>query len=410
MLTQIGQWLASRLVTQCVGLSIYVNNDGKRCFQLLLLEKQKGGDLTVLAKERFEQLAEVKEWLTEYPTAPIVCLLDGKSVLVRFLPTSGDSTGLDRSKILKQVVPTGKEEEFIINSYFTDTGIITAVSRIDYVSQIINEFKEEGVQVLNIALGLPGYVQFESYFNTDQIGQLAYGQYTIEKGSSGYTAISRKPNVDNELQLGEYRLTHHEIPAFGVAAQYFMPTNAVLDIEEVTPEQKEEHYNHQLHKVLMMAIPGILLVLLLINTLVFFNANSQNAVLKEASAGKQLMYKTYTEKKKQYDQRKAIIDQLNSANSHFAFISDQVGGAVPSGIILTDMSVFPYVEKGRVKQFEREKLVIKGESNNATVFGRFIDKVERLSFVEDIAYQDYSFNNRKGKGVFHIEVLMGELE
>ena len=83
-----------------------------------------------------------------------------------------------------------------------------------------------------------------------------------------------------------------------------------------------------------------------------------------------------------------MLNELSSGiNSGFAYLSDCIGSAVPDSVILNNLTVQPPVkriEEGKPFHVETHKVVIKGESINASDISLFVSRLKNMNDVRDL--------------------------
>lgn len=405
LIDNLFQKYVDKTAKKVIGLSVYVQNDGSYLFYVIVLEKNKGGDLQVESFNRFSTVEELSNWISEgYEKYPILWGVEGRSVLLK---VSELNNGLNKTSLIGELVPNADVNEFQINYQTIDDVYFSALIRKETFDGIASLFKTKEIKLYKGYIGPIVYFHLREHLIENKEEVYQFGQYQIDETGQLIKLSRNSEEVGNKVN-SSYEFTHEYLNAFGYATSFFTQgsNNAYTEETQASAHMANEFIHERVYKKLSVFIISFLLLIFFANTIYFLNLNSKNGVLKESSSNVQQLINTYDRSKKQFDEKNKIVEKLNYNNIGMAWISDQIGALVPRNVTMTLFQVDPISKDKRKKgtPFDEQVLLIKGESNNNESFGGLIDNLQGLDFVAEIMYQSYQFNQAKKKGEFEIRL------
>ncbi|MCR9250194.1 MAG: hypothetical protein NXI20_07195 [bacterium] len=402
VLDRLVQWDTRKVL----GLSVFFKNDGSRHFQALVLQIAKKEDIQILEKQSFSELAHLSEWIEgNYKDLPIALGVDGRSILVRRIDQIDGEVSIQ--SIISSIVSTGNPDDFALNVYQLDQIFYAAISRREALQNLLEEFKNNGLTPSELYIGLPPYLKLIEELSADDS---SFGNYQITSKDQSKIQFARTDEAPKESISTGLGLTHEYLGVFGYAYRFIQPKTQ----DFITANYQElkdlilDYPQKVLNKYLLRTELGLLLVALLVNAFLFMDYSAENTKLSEKSSDTQMLMDSYIKKEKEYDEKQKLINQLNYNNANLAYLADYVASCVKGNLLLTNLALNPVSSDKRKKDspFDQGVLLIEGESKTSQEFGRFITAIQKLEFVDEINYQNYSFSQRKQLGTFEIKLSL----
>ena len=401
---QLLQQFVGSITKTAIGLWIYVKDTEVR-YYALLLKKAGTGDLTVAAFEAFDELKSLQQWIeANGKNAPVVVGLDGKQVLIKQL----DSPVKEHPDVLvKKLVPGAGPGQFLVNAFSDEQSAVVSLVRSEKYQEYLQPLKGGGINVFNCFIGPGVTLRFFNALMGGGAGLSQYGFYEVADPAHNVTAVKRVfPDEDMKVN-SDLDITHHYLPAYCLAASFFAGNDPMLINQrgELYMESESDYNHKRLFKPYFTGVAVTLLAVFMLNVYFYMESARENGLLRERSASTQLLVDQYSMIRKRYEEKQAIVDQLNYSNIASAWISDQIGTLVPSDVSLTSIRINP-LSKSRKDEtpFVQQSIVVAGVSSNDRSFGEFVSAVSDLTFVEEIDYQHYKFNQSLRKGEFEVKL------
>lgn len=406
MLTHLAKWITDRTISKAIGISIFSYGNDDLEVVVVAVSKSKQGELIIEDKMIFGDVEKGCDWIHEnYPNFPALLIIDGKSVLTRLFNEEQIDSQVSKATILRQMIPGAKPDQFYVNSFLSELGYVTAVSRMDNINDFLPIIKQSGINLFEVFIGPCAYFNLFSHFKEKDNQLNQFGFYTIESHDSDFL-IKRSVEQSHDLLKSEFDVEQRHVAAFGAAMAYFVLITENGYFDDIVSEQKRDFRSAQLYNVLIWLLPALLLALLTLNAVVFIYYSTELNKLKESSSDKLILMETYERLKREYSSKSIIFDNLSPKNSFYSYCSDQIGMLITDGVLLDQLNINPSLQQRQNQIFQSGFVTISGQSSRPDQFGSLIDNLEQLPFVARIESQSYQLDSKTNKGYFQIRLSL----
>lgn len=396
---------------EVAGLEIFVHTDGAIDLHLVVLKKKKE-ELVFSKKVIFvPDLKTLKSYLSD--TIPLVIVLNGKGILHKQL----DSLPVETMQIPQAVLPNAKASDFCFQVLPQSSKNWISLVRKEEVEKWVFKLQQLGLQIVVVQFG--GFSSCVFYPMISGVGNpFNAGYYSLQLSNDTREILKMSKNATNQPEpvfLGDEETPNILLTAAGAAFQYLLQQSpTIYQNELVETAATDFRYKYGFKKLgwtLLMVTFG----LLLINFLAFSWLHGQTQTQQS-----QLIYhQTQLNQLDTLQQQLLEKQQFFSKNkllesSKVSFYGDEIGASLPSGIQLTTLQIFPDQASQQQKReklflFDKDKLVIKGNSRRSTILNEWIKTLKSLSWIEEVKVLPYT-EKRGGVGEFELELLLKKVE
>jgi hypothetical protein len=383
-----------------------LQKEGKLCYNLCILKKEKNSAKIVLQQENILSLSELKEILKE--DLPIFLGINIKGILNRVL----DYVPNSKEDALTAVFPSAKEDDFYVQQVETDRNALISVVRKDSVLEVLNAFEAAELWVVNAFVG-PFWVEeilpiLPAYVQTIQLGE-----QVLKIESQHITGLSKSDSIRQELfSIGEDRVSESLSLALSMAfLAITQPNIQGVEADLIHEKQTNFYYKKLFHYTALIAL-AFFFVALFTNYLLFEHYNGQEQSLKMEVSQQQSLLNQRDDLAKKYNDKKMLLgDQLHLGQSKSSYYADQLAATLPSTLQLTNLVLFPSIkEKGysseeSLPRYDNQTIIIEGQCQASVFYNNWKRSLEELDWVASIHNLSYQ-NNKNGQGVFKLKITL----
>ena len=342
------------------------------------------------------------------PRTPLILLVNGYGILHRSLPT----LSLSEQEIIGQVLPNANAKDFIIQKIENGNNLLVSIIRKNIIEEQINIFKSMEQWPVAIAVGNFHIKNIISFIeNSDQIA--TDSQLINIDGKSGIiTSFEKKKTIESypeKISVGD-----DQIPAFLIsayAAAFSLLTKMTADYS-VTNEIKEEHLWANLFNKGKLVVGGVVMSLLVLNTLCFYNFKDKKADLQKTIYMYQDQFSQLDSMRNSLSKQRLFLKNTRlNGYSKSSYYADQLGSSVPKGISLETLIIFPEkkqkkpLKKDKLVDYDYQKITIKGKSDNSIRYNDWITNLKVLPWISEVTHINYQeLQNQAGK--FETEITI----
>ncbi|MEL7146077.1 MAG: hypothetical protein AAFO69_06890 [Bacteroidota bacterium] len=400
---QLLEKVVHRVTSTAIGLYIF-EADGIRYYSVLL-KKTRDGDLQVLAHAEFDEINLLKDWIGKNGgNAPVIAGLDGKQVLLKKMEGSMKK---GPEEVVKQLVPGADPGQLLINAYAFQNSTLVSLVRSEKYEEYLRPLVDAGINVQSCYVGPGVTLRFYKTLKSQNPNLSSFGFHLVQEEPDGALTVQKTTPVDKQVISDSLSITHHFLPAYCLATSFFAGEDpSLLNQQSVAFKNLAVEYLHKrIFKPYFFGAAVVLLVLFMCNVYFYLESSQKNRILQERSASTRLLVDQYNSIRKRYDEKQAIVDQLNYNNIESAWISDQIAGLLPRDVSLESLRINPLSKSRKdANPFITESIVLIGISDTGQSFGQFVSALTDLEFVEEVAYQHYKFNQSLKKGEFEVKL------
>jgi hypothetical protein len=355
----------------------------------VLQTENKNGELLITKKDKVTYLGFVPEkWNKKLP---LFLVLNTNQVLHK------EVMGADivDEKLLFKAFPNTNLEEFYFEIWRSNNRSLVALSRKNYVDDIVSVYKQQGILIAGISLGVCGLVEISDYI-------------TIEEVVTNHQIISWRDDdvmiktlaFENEetLQLNGLSINSSQLLSFcGILRLINQSTHNTGGIIAYSNELYENHIQQSLFSVGLKVMLTSLFLLLFFNFIAFSHyyslasEASENIILNKASDSKISNIKQRVVMKEQ-----KVKNALSDNFSESSVVINEIARRIPSSILLSGLIYHPLVKE--IKDDEQitvnnKTILISGKIMENKAFTKWIESVELLKQVDNVVITHFGKND-----------------
>ncbi|MDC1324527.1 PilN domain-containing protein [Flavobacteriaceae bacterium] len=279
------------------------------------------------------------------------------------------------------------------------------VCRKDYINALVDTYAKHKLSVLNISLGNHAVINLIDFINEDTIFS-SNAKIVVED-----TAVIEIEKAEVPLQNYEVNgstVTNQQLLSFSAALQPILNNNSTKTNFSTKKNQLVDAYKHRRFFHQFMKFGGLFILgVLLVNFFVF------NHYFESVNALKQLSEINLSTKNKITSlnetvsiKQKMVDDLLKSNGSKSSFYCDAIIQSLPKTVLLTDYSYQPLlrrIKEDRAIEVSEKTIFISGSSVQSADFSEWINRLEKMDWIEKVAIMEYRNTNSK-KSEFKISI------
>ena len=389
-------WIKQRLLgSQVIALGLVENGDDQWQIHALVLDKQADGEVTIAGKHHFLSFGQLAPWLEERWQLPIVLGLDSQEILTRKV----DGEAMDKERLLQSIIPQAKPEEFFIQAIEEKHCSFVSVVRNHLLDQVRESLPPKLV-IQQLSLSPIAKMILSKGLEDEHV---SLGNMNIIKREGFIENFEmRDPSGDPIQFLSGEGLEKHEIGAYAAGIAYLSEFPMLTDFDQKKQEEELMHlvFFRKFAKYLVAAV----FVLFLLNALLFLDFSKKNETLTERNFGIESM-------KSRIDQYVTDLEEyqdlLKADKNIHTQMADELGASVPRDISFSRLEMKPLLLQSKEKGGQ-QRMVIEGTALTAMSYTRWIEKLERLSWVGDVIRNEFKVNPRTQEGAFVLELNLRE--
>jgi Tfp pilus assembly protein PilN len=353
-----------------------------------LVSSKKG----IVSIDSFHSFDEIVSRFGKYVTYWIHA--DGTGVLTRIVDMHSDY----KKDLLLNVDP----DDFIFTSVKTETNRLVSFIRKSVVESFTQQFKENKLFLIGISCG------FAPVGLLLQEDETISFDYKITKEKSQFHSLERLETLSlNQYYEGSY-LSKKEFITIALG-------NAVFEVDATFESNRQDEIYAEFKEYSKFKLIGLtsILTLFLVVIVNYFYLNHLNDTVaeKEAEIALNNSNLSLLDKLTQEEIRKRQL-AVNSNTSTPFFVSyflDEIGKSVPEKIRLSEMYVFPLVQKLKEKrkvEVDKSRIEISGWTKDNTVLDDWIETLDRREWVKSVELVNYHQNDDEAE--FKIIIFLAE--
>ena len=323
-----------------IGLWVYEMDNEVRYFALLL-KKTSSGDLEPVLFDEFFAPDQLKVWIEDHgKNAPVIVGLGGKPVLLKQVEGTTQS---DPVALLKQLAPGAEPSHLLINASSQSGTKVVSLVRADKYAALLKPLLDQQLNLYDCYIGSGVTLRFRNVLLGEASHERQYGFCRVTDPVGEPFTIRKELPDEMEMVSAELSFSHRYLPSYCLAASYFAGEDATLinQKSEQLSQQDSDYIQRRVFKPYFTSVAAILLAVFMINVYFYMERSAENNRLLERSASTELLVKQYNKMRERYEEKQAIVDQLNYSNIQAAWISDQIGSQVPANVSLTSFRINP---------------------------------------------------------------------
>lgn len=372
---------------QFIGIEHFsLNNEEK--LAVLLVEKKKE-ELVIVKKDRISYSDIFPEkWDKSLPFFLVVNTNQVIQKEVQSIDSSDD-------KILHKAFPNTNWDEFYFEIWRLKTKSIVAISRKNYVDELLSNYKKQGISIAGISLGVCSIAEIINY---SQEQELYTNHQTISKTEDTPTIRSNAKIVDSNFNINGLEVQNSHLLTFaGILRLLFGKTANRGNLINYSDQLYEDYNQKSFFSKGIKLMIGVLLTILLINFLVFSHyfklaeETSENLLLSTSSLEEVVKTKQRILLKEQ--KVKNVVAMTSSQSS---LVINEIMKKIPASILLTELVYHPLEKKIKLEELilaQQKTIIISGNTINNTAFTLWVEALEGLKWMNQVVITRFGKND-----------------
>lgn len=365
--------------------------DSKEKIILVSLSKKKN-NLDMVLNKTMDSFENITNYIPKKGSISLV--INNDKVLCKKTPISND----DGSKLIQNAFPNININEFYYDVLRQKNDCFIALCRKQYVDNLIEEYRNKTLYVLNISLGNHVVSNITEYIDLDEV-------YTsnalVEKNKENINHISKQTNIPthtygiNGLQVSNmFLLSFAAILEVVLTKTINESSNFRSKYEVLLNAYKQQRFFSQFLKLGLIFV----LILLFINFFIFnhyFNKVSelrQTSQVNETTRQQLIVLKEDVDKKEKF-----INDILKSEASKSSYYSNAIMVSLPNSISITNFNFQPLTKRIKAEkpiEYELGTILLNGASSITSEISSWVSDLEQINWIEKVVITEYSESNK----------------
>ena len=369
------------------------DSDGNEQFHCLQLRKQNS-ELIIANSDSFDSIEKLFSFLTEIKQEHLVLVVNNNQVLSKSIPVLEPN----RELVYKNAYPTLSKNDFLTQVVYSKTESYVSIVRNDYIQQLIKEYSQNNLTVLDVTLSIMSIDSITDVVNYEELFT-SNSRITISDGKL------------NSIENKRFDFYCYEINGIKIQSSYLLSLSSIVSFylkknisfsEKYLTDFKDKKVFNLGYKIVL----GIIFILVLINFLLFSNySRNVNNLQQELEIKKGAKNKLKTISVSLDKKRKLLLELQNSSLFSVSKYTDQIVEELPNSVILSDINYQPVkgtIREGKEANFLIKEIEIKGVLNNYNEFTSWIDKIEQKKWVNQLLELSTEKDKRKKNSSFHV--------
>lgn len=385
------------------GIYCNISPDGKKVFRIVYVENKNG-------KLSFNIVGEVEDNISELKilvkTTPVYLVLDGKGVLLKNIVAEPDKP------LIKQIIPSAIEEEFITDVYAGNNSLHVAIARKDLVDEVTDQFKQAGLNVICLSLGPYRIANIIRYFG--ELPEVVLFENNLIEYDKQNHVIKRFERTDkndkndkNSFIIDSKEVESSFLPALSVALEYFLEDGQECEHPE-SKEQKKEFQSKILFQRAGLGFLMLILVVLLANMFIYMHYNDKKQQLDNQLTGNKNILNTLDTLKREVEWKEKFMKESGILKeTKMAFYADRIAETVPGEITLDKLEIHPVTSKIRNNKeisLKPNVILLDGLTKSSLKLNDWVHKIRQLKWVDNVEILNYNQNTELNMGAFSVEL------
>ena len=405
ILTQVSQrYLPAKTVA---GVHVRYLSAGQCTYTLCILKQEKQVLSVVEQHTDITDIAVLFSYLSA--KVPIYLTVEGKGILIREV-----ESGLgEPATVLQQVMPNAKREDFYVQ---VSEKLLVAVARRTMIDELVALFRAQDLSVLSLQVG-PFAINTVLPFLEQTMDTVVLPSYQLRLEDQQIKAImpAEEISLQQEYLIGEEKMAAHELLSYATALSYFAPTETVsasTDDSTITVDAEQAFYHRRFFTKAFPAVLGFFLIVLLINTVLYFQAFEQNQTLQTQSASDARLLSQLTKLQEEVESKERFLSILGWEKAvSLTSLADRLAATVPEKVVLTYLAVSPLDEaryqKEKKQVFTNNQLLVEGSCHDLLALNEWFLVLENSPWIAKLEDQQYVADpEQPGSGTFSFTIRL----
>lgn len=324
------------------------------------------------------------------------------------LYTKIKSSQTDLKTLVQEAYPNVRLEDFYFEGILGEYNHLF-ICRKSYINKHLKSFASHNLHITSWSLGFSSILSLRDILENRAIKST---NYHFEWSKSGLHAKKNENINNNNLNIEGLDLFSINVLRFSGALSSFIGKDRLVK-NNFAIQEKELSSNYKQHRLFQIGLPAAICILLflgILNTIIYTNYFNKVQHLTQLVE----LNKSQRESMRQQDslvnsKQKLFEDVIKSTSSKSSFYLDRIFSTKPLNIKLNVCEFQPFEKRIRSNKailLENNIISIVGEVHNNNDLSLWIQKLEQISFVKEIAIEQLL--NDQDKNAFTIRVIIDD--
>jgi len=317
----------------------------------------------------------------------------------------------DKQKAVSMAFPGLSLTEFYYEVIFTKFNCFVAVCRKEEVHLILKDLEKHKIDVIGFQLGFSAIINLIPLLKQERIYTASYELSCTENQINSFS--QNKEQINNHYQIEDSKVASNYLIALSGIFNYVINRASNSNFEEENNAsnilQKQKTF---FRKGILVGV-GTLLLLLLINFFVFDSNFNRLQVTQEEVQLLKNQQENYLSKSASLEKKEQVVSNiLTSGSSKTSFYINRIVAYKPHSILFNSIVYQPLkkaIRPDKPINFNKNKIIISGESSNQMDFSSWIEALEILDWTSEVSVTNYGAS-KSNLATFEISIILKKNE
>jgi hypothetical protein len=384
---------------QYVGVEHFSVNDEEK-IALLLVENKKG-ELITNQKNKVTYKGQIPEQWDK--KLPFYLVVNSNQVIQK------EVTIIDNSneKLLHKAFPNLNWNEFYYEIWRLKTKSVIAITRKNYIHELISQYQKQGILIIGISLGICSIAQITDY---SQKTTFVTNNQNITITEENQTITTHHPKLSILYDINGLSVENSWLLAFSGILRLLVNNNSITgNLTNYNHQLQDNYHQKSFFNKGFQIIVGTLLTILLLNFFVFNHYyrkaqdTSEKIVLNNSSKEEML-----TIKERVTTKEKKLQQIVGTTAAQCSSMINEITRKVPSSILLSELIYNPLDKKIKPEEpiiVQQKRITISGTTISNVDFTKWIEQTEKLPFVNEVVIIHFG-KSETAETTFTIKLLL----
>ena len=375
---------------------------GRETYRAVTLRAAKK-ELSLFQKKSFASFEECSSHIST--KQPVLLVINNQEVLSKAI----DHPFENHLEAAKFCFPNLPIQHFYIELIANKHLSIISICRKETVEKILSNYEKKGIQIAGFSLGNNPLNHHTSYFKETRF-YTSNAAIDLDENKKIKSITWLQKDTSKNYQLNGLKISNHDLLAFSAILNFY--THQKNSSANFLDRNQELLRNFSIKKSYYHGLrigPGIILILLLLNTGFFFKYQQEISIFKA-----QLQFHKIHEDKRaalqiEIEQQKGLANAIAAhSSSSVSWHLDALGTGIPQTILLSKLEYQPLLKKmktGKQIAFHARKIIMQGTASNDNDFTEWLKNLETQAWVRSCTILDYG-TGKKAKTSFSIQLTL----
>lgn len=315
------------------------------------------------------------------------------------------NTNTTEERLVKATFPNIALSEFYYKVYTNDQHAFIAISRKDYINDIIEQYQSEKISVVDFSLGSLSLERLTALIDHDQINA-SNAQVTLDE--HGIANIEKQVVQEEDYTINELTISNRQILSLAGIIDYYTGGASETSTQK---QLQQEYVQKQFFNLGFKFVLGFLFVALLVNFLVFSSYQSKELAYSAELQVNEAKKKELTGLKDLVFRKRKLVESISSSsNSKVAWYFNEISASVPSSILLGNMVFQPLngtMKENKRVRFKDKTIEVSGVSIYDKDFTKWIATLEKKTWIDEVGIVNYG-RGKKTRSSFDLIITVNE--